>query len=184
MSSMDSLGSVAGTQNSPYYGQAQSIRSTVLTAAASALGLDQTTLQSDLQSGQSLAQIAQKQGVSADDLTSAISQALQQSAGSNGMSLSPDAAQQIAQTAVNRTGGGHHHHHHPQQTQSTDDSSSSSSSDSPFSVLAGALGMSQDDLLTSLEQGQTLNQIATNQGVSLDDITSQLDQGSLFDTTA
>jgi hypothetical protein len=121
MSSLDSLSSAAGTQSHPYYGQAESIRSTVMSAAASALGLDQSTLQSDLQSGQSLAQVAQKQGVSTDDLTSAIAQALQQSAGSSGMSLSPDAAQQIAQNAVNRTGG-HHRHHHHQQTQSTDTS--------------------------------------------------------------
>ncbi len=120
MSSMDSLSSAAGTQGHPYYGQAQSIRSTVMSAAASALGLDQSTLSSDLQSGQSLAQIAQKQGVSADDLTSAISQALQQSAGSNDMSLSPAAAQQIAQNAVTRTGGHHHHHHAQTQTASTD----------------------------------------------------------------
>ena len=81
MSSMDSLSSAAGTQNHPYYGQAQSIRTTILSAAASALGLDQSTLSSDLQSGQTLAQIAQKQGVSADDLTSAISQALQRPPG-------------------------------------------------------------------------------------------------------
>jgi hypothetical protein len=121
MSSMDSLSSAAGTQSNPYYGQAQSIRSTVMSAAASTLGLDQSTLSDDLQSGQSLAQIAQKQGVSTDDLTSAISQALQESAGPNGMSLSPDAAQQIAQNAVNRTGGHHHHHRPPAQTQSTDD---------------------------------------------------------------
>lgn len=119
MSSMDSLSSAAGTQNHPYYGQAQSIRTTILSAASSALGLDQSTLSSDLQSGQTLAQIAQKQGVSTDDLTAAISQALQSSAGSNGMSLSPDAAQQIAQNAVSRAGGGHRRHH-PQQTQSAD----------------------------------------------------------------
>jgi hypothetical protein len=120
MSSMDSLSSAAGTQSHPYYGQAQSIRSTIMSAAASALGLDQSTLSSDLQSGQSLAQIAQKQGVSTDDLTYAISQALQQSAGSNDMSLSPAAAQQIAQNAVTRTGERHHHHHAQTQTASSD----------------------------------------------------------------
>jgi uncharacterized protein YidB (DUF937 family) len=73
--------------------------STALDATAQLLGTTTTDLATSLQSGQTLAQIASAQGVSQNDLVTAISNALQQ-ADSN---LSSDQATQLATTLATGT---------------------------------------------------------------------------------
>lgn len=68
-------------------------------AAATTLGMSASDLRTALQSGQTLAQIASAQGVSQNDLVTAISNALQQ-ADSN---LSSDQATQLATTLATGT---------------------------------------------------------------------------------
>ena len=73
--------------------------STALDATAQLLGTTTSALETSLQSGQTLAQIASAQGVSQNDLVTAISNALQQ-ADSN---LSSDQATQLATTLATGT---------------------------------------------------------------------------------
>ena len=82
----------------------------MLNSVSSTLGLSTSALQQQLQSGQSLTQIAQNQGVSQQTLVQSISSALQQ----NGSTAPASQLQQIATNIANRTpgAGGHHHHHH------------------------------------------------------------------------
>ena len=72
---------------------------------SSTLGLSPSALQQQLQSGQSLTQIAQAQGVSQQTLVQSISSALQQ----NGSTAPASQLQQIATNIANRTpgAGGH-----------------------------------------------------------------------------
>jgi hypothetical protein len=119
-----------------------------LGAASSALGLSTGALQQQLQQGESLATIAQSQGVSTSSLVSSIAGALQQNGQASGAS---DAKlQQIATNVVNRTPGTHGHHHHAGGAAaassasgtaailaalSTSDASSSSSASGAFSSV-------------------------------------------------
>ena len=56
----------------------------ILNEVATALGIDPTTLRSDLRSGQSLSDIATAQSVSSDDLLAAVTQALSTQHGKSG----------------------------------------------------------------------------------------------------
>ena len=75
------------------------MRKAGMDAAATALGLSTSDLQTALKSGQTLNSLAQSKGVSLDTLTSAISAALSKA----NPSLSSDRAQQIAHRMINGT---------------------------------------------------------------------------------
>jgi len=84
----------------------------VLAAAGKYLGLSQQQLSNDLQSGQSLAQIAQSQGKKPSDLVYAIMTALQQGSGTSSQTASgtSGSGQSNLSQIVNRmvNGTGHH----------------------------------------------------------------------------
>jgi hypothetical protein len=69
-------------------------------AAASALGMSSSDLQTALKGGQSLSSLAKAKGVSTGDLTNAISSALTKT----NPSIGSDRAQQLAQRMVNGSG--------------------------------------------------------------------------------
>jgi lambda repressor-like predicted transcriptional regulator len=182
----DAISSTSPYSINPYGFDPSGLRTTVLSAASDALGIDQQTLTGDLQGGQSLAAIAQQQGVSSSTLVSAIAQGLQSAQGTS--SLSSTHATSLATDIVNRKGfGGHHHHHH--HAQSATDSTDGTSTDgtdpaSPFATVSSLLGMSQTDLLSALEQGTSLSSLLSQNGLSVQSVTEALGQGSLLDTTA
>ncbi len=80
-------------------------RDNVMTAVAGELGITQAQLQAQLQSGQSLAQVASAAGVSSDQLDATITNALQQS------NLPPGTDISSLATKMSTHVGGHHHHH-------------------------------------------------------------------------
>ena len=117
--SIDSISSTMQTSNAPGGAMAEA-RTNVMSAVATELGVTQTQLQSELQSGKSLSQLASAAGISSDKLTSTITAALQKSGLPAGTDLSA-----MATRMANRVGGQHHHHHAPpaDSTDSTSDSS-------------------------------------------------------------
>lgn len=152
---------------------------------AKLFGMSDDELESDLRSGQSLAQIASAKGVSSDDLTTAVTQGLQ----SAGISAPPGTdSQTFVQNLINQPGGHHRHHHHKQ----ADDSSTSGVSSGvqqALGSLASAFGMNESDMLQSLQSGTTLSQLADQQGVSQESVAQLLGQSTLgqsliVDTTA
>jgi hypothetical protein len=106
---IDSIGGTspfAGAQDSASGG----LRQAIMNSASTALGLSVQDLRSALDSGQSLADVAQQRGVSRDDLVSAVAQGIQ-SAPPTG-APAPAAATELAQHVVDRHHGHHHHRHH------------------------------------------------------------------------
>lgn len=118
--------SQASSQTNPF---AQA-RSNVMTAVASKLGLSQTQLQTALQSGQSLSDIATKAGVSTTDLDSTISTALKAS----GLPAGTDISAMTSRMA------GHHRHHHSSATSTAASSDSSSLSSTDITALTDSTG--------------------------------------------
>ena len=193
---IDALGGLSqygGAQSAAYASPSQ-FRQSVLDSAAQVLGMSTQDIQSAFQNGQSLADLAQQKGISKDQLVSAIAQGIQSlNSTSGGLPGSPDPTQ-MAQRIVDRAGGlsGHRHHHgigamlngsDPAGDGDADpasgaSSSSADSSVSPFAVVAGALGMSQGDLLSALDAGSTLTDLFSQHGLT------PLGQGSVIDTTA
>jgi uncharacterized protein YidB (DUF937 family) len=151
-------------------------------AAAKLLGMSTTDLRTALQGGQSLASIASSKGVSQDDLTAAMSKALQQA----NPNMTADQAAKMATAIATRTRTtapqatstdpatqdptaatgtsatqGHHHHHHGGGAAAMD-------------AASKLLGMSTTDLTTALKSGQSLSSIATSKGVSQSDLTAAM----------
>jgi hypothetical protein len=124
-----------------------------LAPVAQLFGESSDQLMSELDSGHtSLSKLAAQKGVTQTDLGSAIKQGLQQSAASNGQSLSDSQLTNIANRIANHRHGGHHHH--GGASTSTTSSSTSSSISSSSSTEA---------LLQLLEsQNQSQNQNPTN----------------------
>jgi len=133
--------------------------------AAKALGMDVKQVVSALQGGKSLDDLAQKQGVSHDDLVAAIKaglpQRLQQS----------DRADQIAESIATRTGP-------PPRAQAADDDATSAQAvtgvlGSSLNVtqkatldgLSSLLGTTSQDLLSSLQSGTSLADLVDAKGV-------------------
>lgn len=105
-----SISAIAGQTPAHPQSLPQSNWQNILGAASSALGMSTGALQQQFQQGQSLATIAQSNGVSTSSLVSSIATALQQNGQVTGASA--DKLQQIATNIVNRTPGTHRHHHH------------------------------------------------------------------------
>jgi trimeric autotransporter adhesin len=105
-----SISTIAGQSPAQLQSSQQSNWQNILGAASSALGMSTGALQQQLQQGQSLATIAQSNGVSTSSLVSSIAGALQQNGQVTGASA--EKLQQIATNIVNRTPGTHRHHHH------------------------------------------------------------------------
>jgi hypothetical protein len=153
-----------------------------MNAAAQALGMSDSDLQQSLQSGSSLADLATQKGVSTTDLVSAIAQGMQANAPVNAPANVDYTA--IAQNIVDRKA--------PQgpppgaDPGSDPSTTSSSSSTSPFGQVSNVLGMSESDLLSTLESGTSFTDLLAQKGLTVQDLTSELGttQGVAIDTTA
>jgi hypothetical protein len=143
----------------------------VLDAVSDLLHVDSKDLMQDLRSGKSLADVATGADVSRDDLLAAVTQAL--SGGPGPAGADPSA---IAQQLVDRKGfpGQRHGHgqHHAVDFQHA------------ISQLSDSLGVSANDLISSLQSGTSLEDLAKEHGVSQDELATLFGQGQLVDTTA
>src|ERR1700744_2894235 len=106
--SIGSIGGADGAWPTQQSSSAQSNWQNILSSVSGTLGLSTSTLQQQLQSGESLSSIAQTQGVSQQTLVGSIQSALTQ----NGSQASGTQLQQVATNIANRTPGAGHHHHH------------------------------------------------------------------------
>jgi len=94
-----SAGAAAGVQGPHHHGHGGA-RKAGMDAAASALGMSSSDLQSALRGGQSLSSLAQSKGISTTDLADTITSALTKA----NPSLSADRAQQLAQRMITGPG--------------------------------------------------------------------------------
>jgi uncharacterized protein YidB (DUF937 family) len=138
-----------------------------LDAAAQTLGMSGSDLRGALQSGQSMSELAQSKGVDSDTLTNAISSAL---SGANS-SLTSEQAAEMAQRIVAGP---------PAGTAGPDGPRHGGHGGRPPAVgaamdsLAGTLGISTDDLQSSLEGGQSLTDVAAAHGMTVDTLKTTL----------
>src|SRR5471032_475785 len=174
----------------------------VLQPVATLLGTTSQNLLNQMQSGATLSGIAAQQGVSQNNLLSAIEQGLQSTnpqSSALSQSGSPSSLATVAANIANGTAkvGGHHHHHHgggaPPVSTSTDtgddsDSSgtagSSSVSSGTVNSLAAILGVDPTTLLQALSSGSSVSEIAAANGVQPARLPSMLQTGLQVDTTA
>jgi len=124
-------------------------RANVMKAVSSELGISQSQLQSQLQAGQSLSQIATADGVSSDQLNATITKALQQSnlpAGTDIATLATKMANHVA---------GHHHHHGSGATPAVTADPTTSTSPASSSTAGSTLNPTAQP--TPLGNGATVN---------------------------
>jgi len=133
---IDGSSGATGTGSASQSQYAQAMKD-AMTAVEQKLGMSSSALQTALQGGQTLSQIATSKGVSASDLQSTIQTALK-------ADLPNASASQLAKM-TSRIEGGHSHHHHGSS------SSASSSSSSDASSSASTSETSLDASLVSLE---------------------------------
>lgn len=110
-----------------------SLRTTVLTAVAGELGISENQLQTDLQTGKSLTQVAQAAGVSSAQLTKTITSAL------NNATLPAGTNVNALTHRIANSSGGHHGHHHGGGGASAASATSTTSTTSSTSDVLGAL---------------------------------------------
>lgn len=130
-----------------------------LATAAEALGISEDELRTQLEDGQSIAQVAEAQGVDVEDVVDAlVAQATER------LDEIEAALPERMTDLVNREGlgdgpgfgrGGHH-------------------LGAGLDAAAEVLGLSEEDLRTALQDGSTLAQVAETQGVAVDDVVAAL----------
>jgi polyhydroxyalkanoate synthesis regulator phasin len=133
-----------------------------LATAAEVLGISEDELRTQLEDGQSIAQVAEAQGVDVQDVVDAlVAQATER------LDEVEAALPERMTDLVNREGlgdgpgfgpGGHH----------------GFGLGAGLETAAEALGMSEDDLRTALDDGSTLADVAEAQGVAVDDLVAAL----------
>ncbi|MCL6592640.1 MAG: hypothetical protein K6T31_01565 [Alicyclobacillus sp.] len=141
-----------------------------LTTVASILGVDQSTLKTDLQAGQTLAQIAASKGISEQTLIADLQSALQQKldqAVQNGK-LTSAQEQQILQQFSS---------HAQQLVESKFPAKPPQKRDGAGGLLkqvAQILNIDEQTLQQDLQNGQSIAQVAASKGVSSDSLVAQL----------
>jgi hypothetical protein len=182
----------------------------VLQPVASLLGTTSQDLINQMQSGTTLSSIATQQGVSQNDLITAIEQGLQStnpSTSAIAQNSSPSSIATLAANIANGTAkvGGHHHHHHHAGSSSSSSSSTSSTSassdtdgdsdgsgtagstglgTSTVNSLASILGVDPTTLLQALSSGTSVSDLASSSGIPSASLQSLLSTGLQIDTTA
>jgi len=135
----------------PWLGGPDVVKEDILSSAATALGLSESALQDQLESGKTLAQVAQDRGVSRDAVVAAIAKELQ----SANPDLSEAEAQRMAGDIVDRTPGRPHL-----------ELGFPGAKVDVLATAASALGISESALDGQLANGKTLVQVAQDRGVS------------------
>ena len=139
-----------------------------LSNTASLLGLSSDELNSQLQSGATLAELAQQKGISSSDLLASVEKDLQASAPQGAPTLSS----QLEQFATNIING----------TRPSDEGHQALSN---LSSLASALGMDPSVLLQQLSSGEDLGQLlGSGSGGYGSSLTNSIDGGVAFDEYA
>lgn len=155
--------------------------SPVMDGAAKALGMSSGDLRTALQSGQSLATIAQSKGTSLDTVIAAMAASIQQANPTvsadqatkvatamathtppAGAPPSADSADQVQGASGTTATGGHHGHHRHHAISAAMDS------------VAQLLGTTTSDLATSMQSGQSLASLASSKGVSQTDLVNAI----------
>ena len=140
-----------------------------LTNTAQLLGLSTSDLTNALRGGTTLSQLAGQKGVSSSDLLASVEQDLQANAPAGAPSISSDQLQQFATDLINGTRHGHHYQG------SFDGKGSAPDGGPPLTNTASLLGLSSDDLSSSLHSGTSLADLARQKGVSSDDLLSSVE---------
>ena len=122
---ISSLSSLTQTSSTNPYATA---RSNVMSAVAGELGISQSDLQSQVQSGRSLADIAKTAGISSDQLNATITGALQKAGLPAGADIST-----MASRMASHVGG--HHHHKPEAAQDSTATDSTSTTATDLTAL-------------------------------------------------
>jgi len=139
-----------------------------LTNTAQLLGLSTSDLTNALRGGTTLSQLGAQKGVSSNDLLASVEQDLQANAPAGAPSISSDQLQQFATNLINGTGRGHHH-------QGSFDGNGSAPDGPPLTNTASLLGLSSDDLSSALHSGTSLADLAQQKGVSNNDLLSSVE---------
>ncbi len=143
---------------------------------ASILGIDKTTLQSDLKAGQSLAQIAQSKGIDESTLISDIESAekaqLDKAVSAGKLTYAQEQklltnAQSRIQQMVEHTGGF--------AKGSFQGAGSNKGAFAPLSDIASILGVDTSTLQSDLKAGQSLAQIAQSKGIDESTLVSDIE---------
>lgn len=133
----------------------------VLNVVATALGMEPADLQTELQNGKTIADLAKAKGVSTDTIVNAIVAAYKTSldlAVTNGYLTQTqadailEAVRVFAPTYLERSFVSHN----------------------PMTVIAKALGMTPTELMTAMREGKTIAQLAQEKGVSTEAIVNAL----------
>jgi uncharacterized protein YidB (DUF937 family) len=133
----------------------------IMNVIATALGMDQADLQTELQNGKTVAQLAKDKGVSTDTIVDAIVAAYKTSldlAVTNGYLTQAqadailEAVRVFAPTYLER----------------------SFASNTPMAVIAKTLGMTQSELMTAMRDGKTITELAQEKGVATDAIVNAI----------
>jgi len=181
-------------------------------AVASTLKMSTDDIKTQLQSGKSLSDIAAAQGVSHDDLISALKAGMpdelknsddatamaEKIASTAGLAAPQDVQGTDAASAASATGttgtsatSGHHHHHRgaASQVSGLDGSSTgvmsgslTASQQKTLDSLSSLLGTDSSSLLTSLQSGTSLASLVSSKGVDSSKLASVLQDGLLVDT--
>jgi lambda repressor-like predicted transcriptional regulator len=151
-------------------------------AVADLLGVSTDDLKSELQSGKSLADVAQEQGVSRDDLVSTLEKSMQANAPADVPSDFASHIDDIANKIVDQKGGvhgahGHGHGHRPPQADDVSSTDFAAKAQQMLETIATQLKMSPTDLLSQLQQGTSLQSIANNAGTDTSTLLDSIGRG-------
>ncbi len=142
---------------------------------AQLLGLSSSTLSTDLQSGTTLAKLAQQKGVSSKDLLASVEKDLQANAPQGAPSLSSNQIEQIATNVINGTPPTP-----PSGSGSSGAQGGTSGSEGPpplsLSNTAQLLGVSSSGLSSDVQSGTTLAQVAQQKNVSSSDLLASVEK--------
>ncbi|HTU28135.1 MAG TPA: LysM peptidoglycan-binding domain-containing protein [Solirubrobacteraceae bacterium] len=168
-----SISAISGSTAPDYTAQTQSTHRRTppsLDDTASLLGISTSTLNSDLQSGDTLSSLASSAGVSSSSLLSAVEQDLSSNAPSGSSSLSSSQLSQMATDLINGTP--------PSGGPGGAGGPSGAGGPTPPSMTntASLLGISTDTLTSDLQSGDTLSSLASSAGVSSSDLLSAVEQ--------
>ncbi|HEY7068169.1 MAG TPA: hypothetical protein VII06_42355 [Chloroflexota bacterium] len=157
---------VTGSAQSAWTARPRQVRPEVAQAVADKLGMSVQDLQTALQSGQHLRDLAQAKGVSMQDLHTTIEATRQQADGT-----APTAGTGPGTPVYHR-----HHHHGGSHGASGAADVEQQLGQEMLSALADKLGESPTDLASQLSSGQDLGQLLQQKGLSADDVRSAVQQ--------
>jgi lambda repressor-like predicted transcriptional regulator len=154
-------------------------------AAAKALEMSQSDLETELKSGKSLTDVATQKGVSTDSLAAALKAGLPKD-------LPGGKADEIVGTMMSRKGGPQQPGHYPQggdnpgagAASGVFGSSLTGSQADTLSRLSSLLDTDSSSLLNSLKSGSSLSDLVSAKGIDSKQLAGVLQDGLLVDTKA